>query len=90
MSNDTSVKVFRIIGSFKQKRETSPFSKEICALTEDQAMERLYSEFGSRNRLKRQQIRIEEINQISNNEITDPFVKKLVTTDFKIPYEERI
>ncbi|MHA1968877.1 MAG: 50S ribosomal protein L18Ae [Candidatus Hodarchaeales archaeon] len=88
MNNNTSVKVFRITGSFKQRRETSPFSKELCALTEDQAKERLYSEFGSRNRLKRQQIRIVEITQISTKEITDPFVKKLVTTDFKIPYEE--
>jgi large subunit ribosomal protein LX len=88
MNNNTSVKVFRITGSFKQRRETSPFSKELCALTEDQAKERLYSEFGSRNRLKRQQLRIVEIIQISTKEITDPFVKKLVTTDFKIPYEE--
>ena len=88
MNNNTSVKVFRITGSFKQRHETSPFSKELCALTEDQAKERLYSEFGSRNRLKRQQIRIVEITQISTKEITDPFIKKLVTTDFKIPYEE--
>ena len=88
MNNNTSVKVFRITGSFKQRRETSPFSKELCALTEDQAKERLFSEFGSRNRLKRQQIHIKEITEISNEEITDPFVKKLVTTDFNIPYEE--
>ncbi len=88
MNNNTSVKVFRITGSFKQRREISPFSKELCALTEDQAKERLFSEFGSRNRLKRQQIHIKEITEISNEEITDPFVKKLVTTDFNIPYEE--
>ena len=88
MNNNTSVKVFRITGSFKQRRETSPFSKELCALTEDQAKERLFSEFGSRNRLKRQQIHIKEITEISREEITDPFVKKLVTTDFNIPYEE--
>lgn len=88
MNNNTSVKVFRITGSFKQRREISPFSKELCALTEDQAKERLFSEFGSRNRLKRQQIHIKEITEISREEITDPFVKKLVTTDFKIPYEE--
>ena len=88
MNNNTSVKVFRITGSFKQRREISPFSKELCALTEDQAKERLFSEFGSRNRLKRQQIHIKVITEISKEEITDPFVKKLVTTDFKIPFEE--
>lgn len=88
MNNNTSVKVFRITGSFKQRREISPFSKELCALTEDQAKERLFSEFGSRNRLKRQQIHIKVITEISKEEITDPFVKKLMTTDFKIPFEE--
>jgi large subunit ribosomal protein LX len=86
--NNISVKVFRITGSFKQKRETTPFSKELCALSEEQAKERLFSEFGSRNRLKRRQIRISSINVITPEEITDPFVKKLVTTDFKIPYED--
>ncbi len=83
-----SVKVFRITGSFKQRRETTPFSKELCALTEEQAKERLFSEFGSRNRLKRRQIRISSINVITPEEITDPFVKKLVSSEFKIPYED--
>ncbi|UCG90794.1 MAG: 50S ribosomal protein L18a [Candidatus Heimdallarchaeota archaeon] len=83
-----SVKIFRISGSFKQRRETTSFSKELCALTEEQAKDKLFSEFGSRNRLKRRQIRIISIDEISPKEITDPFVQKLVTTDFKIPHED--
>ncbi len=88
MKNDISVKIFRISGSFKQRQQTTSFSKELCALTEDQAKDKLFSEFGSRNRLKRGQIRIISIDEISPEEITDPFVQKLITTDFKIPYED--
>lgn len=88
MENDISVKIFRISGFFKQRRQTTSFSKEFCALTEEQAKDKLFTEFGSRNRLKRRQIRITSISKISPEEITDPFVQKLVTTDFKIPYED--
>jgi large subunit ribosomal protein LX len=88
MKNDISVKIFRILGSFKQRREVTSFSKEICALTEEQAKEKLFSEFGSRNRLKRGQIRISSIDEISPKEITDPIIQKMVTTDFKILYED--
>ncbi len=88
MKNDISVKIFRISGSFKQRRQTTPFSKELCALTEEQAKEKLFAEFGSRNRLKQRQIRIASIDVISPEETTDPFVQKLIATDFKIPYED--
>lgn len=88
MENDISVKIFRISGFFKQRRQTTSFSKELCALTEEQAKDKLFSEFGSRNRLKRRQIRITSIDEISPENITDTFVEKLVNTDFKIPYED--
>ncbi|MFX1246484.1 MAG: 50S ribosomal protein L18Ae [Promethearchaeota archaeon] len=88
MENDISVKIFRISGFFKQRRQTTSFSKELCALTEEQAKDKLFSEFGSRNRLKRRQIRITSIDEISPENITDAFVEKLVNTDFKIPYED--
>ncbi len=88
MKNDIAVKIYRISGFFKQRRETTSFSKELCALTEEQAKDKLFSEFGSRNRLKRRQIRIISIDEISPQEITDPFIQKLVSTDFKIPYED--
>ncbi len=88
MSSEVKVKVFRISGSFKQRKQNTPFSKEISAITEEQAKEKLFSEFGSRNRLKRGQIRIDNIDEISFEEVTDPFVQKLVTNEFKIRYED--
>ncbi|MFX1505007.1 MAG: 50S ribosomal protein L18Ae [Promethearchaeota archaeon] len=88
MKEEVSVKIFKISGFFKQRRQTTSFSKELCALTEEQAKDKLFSELGSQNRLKRGQIRIISIHEISPDDITDPFVQKIVTTDFKIPYED--
>ncbi len=85
---DISVTIYRIEGNFKQRREIGRFSKEICALTEEKAKEKLFSQLGSRNRLKRNQIKIESIDVISPDEVTDPLVKKIIETDFKIPFEE--
>ncbi|MHA1973378.1 MAG: 50S ribosomal protein L18Ae [Candidatus Hodarchaeales archaeon] len=87
MNNNVTVQIFRIKGQFRHKRRTSNFSKEICALTEDQAKEKLYSELGSRNRLKRVQIRINKIEKIEKEDITDPLIQKIVNTEFIIPYE---
>jgi large subunit ribosomal protein LX len=88
MKEEVSVRIFRISGFFKQRRQTTSFSKELCAITEEQAKDKLYSEFGSRNRLKRGQIRITSVDEISPGDITDPFVQKIVNTEFKIPYED--
>ena len=38
------VQIFRLSGSFRQKKEVSNFSKEICALTEEHAIEKLYTQ----------------------------------------------
>ncbi|UCE13864.1 MAG: 50S ribosomal protein L18a [Candidatus Heimdallarchaeota archaeon] len=88
MKPNVSVKIFRISGSFKQRRQVTSFSQELCALTEDDAKEKLFSEFGSRNRLKRRQIQITSIENIPPEEVSDPFVQKLITNEFKIPYED--
>ncbi|WP_455143337.1 50S ribosomal protein L18Ae [Candidatus Hodarchaeum mangrovi] len=88
MNNNQKVQFFRISGSFKKKKQLSNFSKEFCALTEEQAREKLFTELGSRNRLKRRQIRIDSILKITPQEVTNPFIQKLISTEFKIPYEE--
>lgn len=88
MNDNQQVQIFRILGSFKQKKQISNFSKEFCALTEEQAKEKLFTELGSRNRLKRRQIRINSVHKITAEEVTDPFIQKLISTEFKIPFEE--
>jgi len=80
------VKVFRIKGQYKQRNQVTPFSKELCDTTEENAIEKIMQDLGSRNRLKRNQIRISSIQLISPDEVRDPLLKQLLSTDFKIPF----
>jgi large subunit ribosomal protein LX len=47
------------------------FVKYIRALNEKQALEKIYSDFGSKNKIKRYNIRIEEIREVKPEEIND-------------------
>ena len=88
MDNEKYVKIFRISGSFKQKQQTTSFIKEYLALTEENAITKLYSHFGSKNRLKRRQIKIQSVQEISEKEVTDPLIEKVLKNEFKIPFED--
>ena len=88
MSKEKSVKIYRISGYFKQRRESTPFAKEYLALTQRDAKDKLFSQFGSKNRLKRNQIKIQSIKEISQDEITDPVIEKILENDFSIPVED--
>ena len=88
MSNEKSVKIFRISGSFKKRRETTSFSREFLALTEENARDKLFSQLGSKNRIKRGQIKIQSVTQVPFADVTDPLIEKIIGNDFKIPFEE--
>ena len=88
MSNEKSVKLFRISGSYKKRRETTIFSKEVLATTVENAKDKLFSQIGSKNRMKRGQIKIQKIETVPFADVTDPFVEKIINNDFKIPFEE--
>ena len=88
MSNEKSVKIFRISGSFKKRRETTSFSREFLALTEENAKDKLFSQLGSKNRMKRGQIKIKSVTQVPFADVTDPLIEKIINNDFKIPFEE--
>ncbi len=88
MNNEKSVKIFRISGSFKQKQQVTAFSKEYLALTEENALAQLYSQFGSKNRLKRRQIKIQSVQEIPKGEVTDQLIEKVIKNNFKIPFED--
>jgi len=72
------VKVYRIRGWFKQGLDIHRFTKELPALSEAQALERIYSEFGSRHKLKRSQINIEKIMEIKPEEVKDRRVLEMI------------
>lgn len=68
------MQIYRIRGWFKQGLYRQTFTRELLALNKEQALERVYSEFGSRHKLQRNQINIEDVAEIKPEEITDPRV----------------
>lgn len=71
-------KIFRISGWFKQGSEKLVFSRELPALSEKHALERIYSEVGSKHRVKRNLIHIEDVVEIQPEEVKDTRVKALL------------
>lgn len=68
------MQIYRIRGWFRQGLYRQNFTRELLALNREQALERVYSEFGSRHKLKRNQIIIEDVAEIKPEEVTDPRV----------------
>ncbi|MEM0362366.1 MAG: 50S ribosomal protein L18Ae [Sulfolobaceae archaeon] len=57
--------------------ERRKFAKIVRALNEKQAVEYIYSFFGSKNKIKRHNIKIEEIREIKEDEIPDKRIRDL-------------
>lgn len=59
----SEVKKFRITGEIKKAKSRIPFSVEFSAMKEEHALQRLYSEMGSRHRARRFEIRITKVQE---------------------------
>ncbi|MHA1990466.1 MAG: 50S ribosomal protein L18Ae [Candidatus Hodarchaeales archaeon] len=75
----SEIKNFRIMGSFTQYGKKVTFNKEIRSLNEDNAIENVYLFFGSKHKIKRNQIKILEIKEIDKKDITDRLVQEFAT-----------
>ena len=73
----SEVKVFRVIGEIRKPNLRTDFRKEVRALKPEEAVEKVYMELGSKHKVKRFQINIVKVEEISPEEIEDPLVKKL-------------
>ena len=73
----SEVKVFRVIGEIKKPNFQTDFRKEVRALKPEDAVEKIYMDLGSKHRVKRFQIKIVKVEEISPEEIESPLVKKL-------------
>ncbi len=71
-------KIFRIQGKFMMGNAFQPFTKELKAISEKDIHEKIYSEFGSKHGINRNKIVIEDIKEISKDEVQDPMIKALV------------
>lgn len=70
-------KIYRIHGKFVAGDGFKVFTKELKAITENDIYEKIYSEFGSKHGINRNQIKLEKIEEISVDEITDPLIKAI-------------
>lgn len=73
------VKVYRVVGRFYKDKipKVHRFTKEVRALKEEDAKELVYSDIGSRHKVKRNRIKIERIEEMSVEEAVDPTIKFL-------------
>jgi large subunit ribosomal protein LX len=56
-------KIFRVQGKFIMGDTFKPFTRELKAIGEDDIKEKIYSEFGSKHHIVRNQIHIEKIDE---------------------------
>jgi ribosomal protein L20A (L18A) len=71
-----SIKIYRIVGTYKKKHKKYLFRKEVRAMNEENALEKVLSRVTSIGILRRQ-INIQEIKEISLEECTDYLVREL-------------
>ena len=71
-----SIKIYRIVGTYKKKHKKYLFRKEVRALSEENALEKVLSRVTSIGILRRQ-INIQEIKEISLEECTDYLIREL-------------
>ncbi len=73
-----SSKVWRAKGEYRKLKRKFTFSKEMIALKETHVRERLYSELGSRHRVKRRDITISEVIEIKPEEATNLKLRRIL------------
>jgi len=69
------MKAFRVHGSYRaEKRRNQPFSVDIVATDEEGATEKILSTFGSKHRVTRRFILVDNITEINPADSTAPTV----------------
>ena len=75
----SNLKVFRVTGEINKPNLKTPFTKEILAVKSDHAVEKVYAEIGSKHRVKRFQLKILNVEEITIDEIENPIIRKIVS-----------
>lgn len=78
------MKVFRVTGEIHKPNFRTPFRKELIADKAEHAVERVYTELGSKHRVKRFHIRVDSVSEVQPNEIENPLLKKLAMGEDKV------
>lgn len=62
------VRTFRITGEVKKPRTTIPFALELRATKEEDAIETVYTDMGSRHKARRLDIKLEKVEELKTAE----------------------
>jgi len=73
------VKNFRIEGKMLISGNWRKFRMEVRALRVEHALEKVYSELGSRHKLKRSHIKIDNVREVSPDELENRYVRAIAT-----------
>ncbi|MFQ5910570.1 MAG: 50S ribosomal protein L18Ae [Thermoplasmata archaeon] len=68
------MKPYKISGTFLMGQSWSPFRKEVAGEDENDAVERLLSDLGSKHRVKRRNIKISSVEGLKGEEVEDSLV----------------
>ncbi|MBN2228087.1 MAG: 50S ribosomal protein L18a [Candidatus Thorarchaeota archaeon] len=79
-----SSKIWRVSGEYKKKKRKFRFSRELLADKEAHVRERIMSELGSRHKVRRIEISINEIKELKPEEVTNLDLRRIlgVESDF--------
>ncbi len=71
-------KIYRIKGEVLGKDEPMVFTKEYKVMKEEDAIEKIYLEIGSKHRVKRTLIKILSVEEITADEVQDPILQAIL------------
>ncbi len=74
------MKPFRVSGTIPMGRRTQRFAKEVAARDSDHALEIVLSDLGSKHRLRRRQVRVAKVEELTPDQVTDPVTRHRLGT----------
>jgi ribosomal protein L20A (L18A) len=73
-----ALSVFKVTGSFKIRKKSQTFSKEVLKENKQKAEEYILSVLGSKHHLKRKEIKITNIEKIPTDQVSDMIIKQML------------
>ncbi len=75
-------RVFRITGKFRDRTGAwRRFTMEVLAFNDRDAVEKAYTRIGGNHKVPRKLIKIDEVKEVSVDEVEDRFIKQLANMD---------
>ena len=68
------MKAYRATGTFRAGKKNQPYTLDVVAPDEEAATEQVYSNFGSRHRVKRRFVIIDSLSEINPSDSLEPKV----------------